>query len=209
LVILDLDGTLIDTMGSFADLAGGLLHEHYGWTVEEGRKKYLETSGIPFFQQMELLFPDDQRNATVVGLFERGKISAFMQESISEETRETLHILREREVRTAISSNNFHDLVREFVHQGSIPVDVALGFKQNFAKGKDHFEYLRGYFGIPFSEMVFVGDSLMDARKAREMNIFFIARLGTFSGNDFEPLITYQPFVAITAISEILSILEK
>jgi len=196
-------------MGGFADLAGSLLHKHYGWTFENGRKRYLETSGIPFFQQMEILFPNDQRNPGVVDHFERGKISAFIKESISERTRETIHALRDREIRTAISSNNFHDLVREFVRQNNIPVDLAVGFKQDFAKGRDHFEYLRNYFGIPFGEMVFVGDSLMDAKKASEMNIFFVAKVGTFTRGEFQPVVINQPLMAITEISEILGILEK
>lgn len=208
LVVFDLDGTLIDTMGSFADLAGRLIRDSFGWPFEVGRRRYLDTSGVPFFQQMETLFPGDERNAGVVELFEKGKISAFMAESITDSTRETLHSLRDKAIRTAISSNNFHELVREFVHFENIPIDVALGFRENFSKGRDHFEYLSTYFHIPFSEMVFVGDSLMDATKAQDAGVFFVARIGTFSRDDFQPVVNQQPLVAINDISEIVNVLE-
>jgi phosphoglycolate phosphatase-like HAD superfamily hydrolase len=208
LVIFDLDGTLIDTMGSFADLAGALIKEHYGWSFEKGRKRYLETSGIPFFQQMEILFPSDKRNENVVDLFEKRKISVFVKESISEKTRETLLALRDKEVRTAISSNNFHDLVRDFVLRNQIPVDLALGFKENFAKGPEHFDHINKYFSISFESMVFVGDSLNDAKRSRERNIPFVAKVGTFSRADFERVTDPRPIMTIFEIHELMSIVE-
>jgi phosphoglycolate phosphatase-like HAD superfamily hydrolase len=209
LIIFDLDGTLIDTMGSFADIAGELLAKFYDLSFEEGRKRYLETSGIPFFQQMEILFPQNQKNKTTVELFERMKVSSFMNESISEKTLEILHALRDREIRTAISSNNFHSLVREFVHRENVPVDLALGYKPNFSKGRPHFEYIREYFGIPFENVLFVGDSLSDAQRASENRIQFIAKIGTFGECDFKKLENDTQYMAsIYEIYEILDILE-
>ncbi|RMF62325.1 MAG: HAD family hydrolase [Calditrichaeota bacterium] len=209
LIVFDLDGTLIDTMGSFADTAGQLIREHYGWTFEAGRKGYLETSGIPFFQQLEVLFPRDERNGRVAELFEKMKIENFLAERVSTKTLETLHALRDLEIRTAISSNNFHDLVKEFVHRENVPVDLALGFKPDFAKGIQHFDHLRRYFNIPFKEMVFVGDSLSDARKAKQVGIRFVAKLGTFTEADFRQNVNTVFFPVIWEIYELLDLLEE
>ena len=56
--LFDFDGTLVDTMGGYADLAGGLIHEAFPEiTAEKGRELYIRTSGIPFIQQMELIRP--------------------------------------------------------------------------------------------------------------------------------------------------------
>jgi phosphoglycolate phosphatase-like HAD superfamily hydrolase len=208
LVIFDLDGTLVDTMGAFADIAGELVNRHYGWSFERGKKAYLETSGIPFFQQLELLFPGSTENDRVGRLFEKRKISHFMNATISEKTLETLHTLRDLQIRTAISSNNFHDLVRDFVRRENVPVDLALGYKPNFAKGLDHFEHIRTYFAIPFEESVFVGDSLSDARKAYEQRIEFVAKIGTFTEADFRQEFNsrFQPM--IYEVYEILDLLE-
>ncbi|NIR51346.1 HAD family hydrolase [candidate division KSB1 bacterium] len=208
-MIFDLDGTLIDTMGSFADLAGELIRTHYGWSFEIGRKRYLETSGIPFFQQLAVLFPENERNPVVAEHFETRKIRAFMNETVSEKTRETLKTLRDLEIRTAISSNNFHTLVREFIRRENIPVDLALGFKPEFCKGRPHFDYIRKYFAIPFSKMLFVGDSLRDAILAKEANIRFAAKLGTFSDMEFKEIWDSRSLPTIYEIYEILDILEE
>jgi phosphoglycolate phosphatase-like HAD superfamily hydrolase len=185
LIVFDLDGTLIDTMGAFADIAGALISEYYGWDFEQGRQRYLETSGVPFFQQLEILFPNGHRNKTVAEHFEKRKIASFVRESISEKALETLHTLKDREIFTAISSNNFDPLVKEFVHRENVPVDLALGFKENFSKGKPHFDHLCGYFGISKNAMIFVGDSLKDAQLAAQNRVKFVAKIGTFSESDF------------------------
>jgi len=208
LVIFDLDGTLIDTMGSFADLAGCLIRDHYGWRFEIGRKRYLETSGVPFFQQLQTLFPNDTRNSKVANLFESLKISDFVRETISEKTRETLLALRDKEIRTAISSNNFYDLVKDFVWREDVPIDLALGFRQNFAKGQEHFDYISEYFSIPFGRMLFVGDSLTDAKRSEERNIRFVAKIGTFTEMEFGQVVNSKPLLCISKIHELLNILE-
>lgn len=208
LIIFDLDGTLIDTMGGFADIAGELIKVHYGWTFEAGRKRYLETSGIPFFQQLELLLPAHENNQMVAELFEKKKLAAFMRETVSEKTLETLQTLRDLEIRTAISSNNFHPLVKEFVHRENVAIDLALGFRRNFCKGRPHFHYIRKYFGMRLSEMLFIGDSLKDATIAFENNVRFVAKLGTFADADFKANCNSRFLPTIYEISEILDLLE-
>ena len=62
--LFDFDGTLVDTMGGFADIAGRVIngfHPHISF--EAARRRYLETSGIPFFQQLEIICPEDPTNA--------------------------------------------------------------------------------------------------------------------------------------------------
>ncbi|MFQ5708251.1 MAG: HAD family hydrolase [bacterium] len=208
LIIFDLDGTLIDTMGSFADIAGELIEKHCGWNFEIGRKRYLETSGIPFFQQMEILFPGGDNNEVIVQRFEKLKIAAFVHEKVSEKTLETLHELKECGFRTVISSNNFHDLVREFVHRENVPVDLALGFRPHFSKGCPHFDYIAEYFKVPRNKMLFVGDSLRDAEIAHKNAIQFIAKVGTFNPEDFKLECNSEYLPVIYEIYEILEILE-
>lgn len=208
LIIFDLDGTLIDTMGDFADIAGELINDHYDWVFEIGRKRYLETSGIPFFQQLEVLFPRHVNNQKVAELFEERKINAFLRESVSEKTLETLQRLRDLEIRTAISSNNFQALVKEFVHRENVAIDLALGYRDDFCKGRPHFDYLQGYFGIPCSEMLFIGDSLRDATVAFQNDIQFVAKLGTFTEDDFKAECNSRFVPIIYEVHEILYILE-
>jgi phosphoglycolate phosphatase-like HAD superfamily hydrolase len=208
LVVFDLDGTLIDTMGSFADIAGDLLRQYYGWNFEQARKRYLETSGIPFFQQMEILAPNGNENQVIVDLFEKRKIGAFVREVLPETTILTLHELRDLKILTAISSNNFDSLVAEYVKRENVPVDAALGFRPDFAKGAAHFTFLHKFFGVSFQEMMFVGDSLSDAIRAEESGIRFVAKLGTFTELDFRAEQEARPTDFVYEIHEILNVLE-
>lgn len=208
LFVFDLDGTLIDTMGGFADIAGRLIRDHYGWAFELARKRYLETSGAPFFQQLETLFPAESRNQAVAEAFEQRKVQHFIKARPSEQAVSTLQRLRDLEVRTAISSNNFDDLVKEFVRRENVPVDLALGYRSGFAKGAEHFAHLRDYFGVSGEQMVFVGDSLTDATRARESGIRFVARLGTFTAADFEGQAISETCPVINEIHELLDLLE-
>ncbi len=208
-VIFDLDGTLIDTMGSFADLAGDLISLHYGIPFEESRALYLKTSGIPFSHQLEVLFPGRPNNSVVAAQFESRKIGLFTRETVSESTRSTLQWLKEHNYRTAISSNNFHLLVKEFARREHLPVDVCLGYKEGFAKGRQHFQYLESYFRRPFGEMLFVGDSLKDAEIAHENGVHFIGKVGTFSRADFGKAVNSHPLATIDEIHEIIPYLEE
>lgn len=209
LIAFDLDGTLIDTMGCFADIAGKLLNEYFGWRVEYGRQRYLETSGIPFFQQLEVLLPQHRKNKEVASLFEKQKIASFMSEKISEKTVETLHRLKDLEIKTAISSNNYDPLVKEFVHRENVPVDLALGFKTDFFKGQPHFVHLQNYFKTSADRTVFIGDSLKDGQLAAQNNVKFIAKIGTFSENDFRTARLSTQVGSIYDIHEIMDVLEN
>lgn len=209
LIIFDLDGTLVDTMGGFADIAGDIVARTYRLPFEEARKKYLETSGVPFFQQLRILFPADPRNAEAARIFEAEKVAVFTRATISESTLETIHRLKDSGYRTAISSNNFHPLVREFVHRENVPVDVALGFRPGFSKGAPHFDYLADYFRLEKSEMLFVGDSLQDARIAQQNDISFVGKLGTFGERDFTAVANPHPIPTISEIHELISLLEE
>lgn len=208
-VIFDLDGTLINTMGSFADLAGKLISSHYGCSFEQGRQKYLKSSGIPFSFQLEVLFPGDARNPIVAEMFESQKISLFNRETVSENALETLYWLKENGYRTAISSNNFHYLVEEFVQRENIPVDVYLGYKKGFLKGYAHFHYLEECLGMTLSDMLFIGDSLKDAQIARENGVSFLGKIGTFTRDEFRAIENSHPIETIREIHEVVSYLEE
>ena len=72
-VVLDLDGTLVDTMQTFADVASDVMASAFGISRAWGRARYLQTSGIPFFQQLEIIMPGNSANQRVAQRFERFK----------------------------------------------------------------------------------------------------------------------------------------
>src|ERR1043166_3935452 len=72
-LLCDLDGTLIDTMPTLADLAAQVMAESYSMPLSLAREMYVATCGLPFSQQLEAICPGDARNTGVSDRFEAAK----------------------------------------------------------------------------------------------------------------------------------------
>lgn len=207
-VVFDFDGTLVDTMGDFADIASRVISKLYDVDPSSARKMYLETSGLPFFQQLEILFPDNKKNKQASKEFETNKLINFFSNKIPEDVKKTAKYLQSRGIYVVVSSNNFQHLVRKFIRQTKdVKFDLVLGCKKNFFKGKDHFNYIKKYFDLSEKEILFVGDSLKDAERAIQSGVSFIGKLGTFKRIDFEK--KYPDIKTISRISDLISIFEE
>ena len=201
-ILFDFDGTLVETMDGFADIAGQIINEfHPDYSFKEARKKYLETSGIPFHQQLEIIFPSDKTNKEKALLFEERKQEGFYKSKFSDEVKNTINILRSKGILACVSSNNFHEFIDKFIENGGLEFDLVLGFRYGFEKGKDHFDYIMNKFSLNNKELIFVGDSLKDAEKAIGNGIKFIGLCGTFSKEDFKHL--NDNIITIASIKEL------
>ncbi|MFH1357835.1 MAG: HAD hydrolase-like protein, partial [bacterium] len=87
-----------------------------------------------------------------------------------------------------VSSNNAENVVLQRIKPIQECFDMILGYKDGFLKGKDHFDLVKNKFHLQTNELLFVGDSLNDARTAHKNGLEFVARLGTFSEEDFNKL---------------------
>jgi len=205
-VVFDFDGTLVDTMGGFADLATEILHRIHGIDPQEARRQYLVTSGLPFEQQMEIIRPGDPRNPEAVREFESAKLAGFFQQRLSEDVQRTIRGLRARGLRCIVSSNNFQHLIEQFIaREPDCPFDLVLGASPGFYKGRDHFLRVQQVFGLGPERLLYVGDSLKDAEKAQANGVAFIARLGTFRREDFEA--RFPGVRTIDRLSQLLDVL--
>jgi phosphoglycolate phosphatase-like HAD superfamily hydrolase len=203
--LFDFDGTLIDTMDGYANIAGTVINRyHPEVSFDEARRRYLETSGVPFFQQLEILFPGNTTNAEKARIFEETKKEGFFSERFSDDVRYTINTLRERGFIAGVSSNNFQDLIDRFVERESLEFDVVLGYRNGFEKGKTHFDYVMRKFSLKEDELTFVGDSLKDAERAIGSNIHFIGLCGTFRKRDFHEI--DDTIITISNIKELLKL---
>jgi len=196
LLVFDLDGTLIDTMGDYADKAAALIFKHYGTPISEARRLYFETSGLPFEQQLEQLFPKATRNTEVAFMFEGWKDKYLLNVTLPTKTEQLLHQWKNAGFSIAISSNNLENYVKRLANNW--PVDAALGYrtKDGFCKGEPHFQKLESDFGLSREQMLFIGDSPNDARIAVRSNIPFLALLSEeFISDDFTKHHPYAIFI--------------
>lgn len=201
--LFDFDGTLVDTMDGFADIAGKVINKyHPEISFKDARERYLHTSGVPFAQQLEIMFPSDPLNPEKAEIFEETKKEGFFSKKFSKEVIYTINTLRKRGCIAIVSSNNFQTLIDKFIEREGLDFDCVLGFKEGFQKGKDHFDYIRNNFSLLKKEITFVGDSLKDAEKAIDYGIKFIGLCGTFKREDFIKM--YPETTTINNIKEVL-----
>jgi len=185
-VIFDFDGTIVDSMNAFADIAAEVMPKRLKIDSATARRLYFETSGLPFFQQLEAIFPGDPANKETAEEYERLKLEGYFEEPLFDDALDTVKTLRDRGLRVAVSSNNFQHLVDQFVERRGMEFDMVLGFRDGFAKGADHFRHLETELSIPKDEIVFVGDSLKDGERAGQYGVNFIAKEGIFTREQFQ-----------------------
>jgi phosphoglycolate phosphatase-like HAD superfamily hydrolase len=205
-VILDFDGTVADTMGFLTETAVSLLSAGYGMPPDRARKAYIETSGLPFVQQMEIIFPGDPRNAGTVEDFERTKRENLMTFDLYPDAVPAVSALRNAGIKVCVSSSNLEDLIRSLLRARGLQVDLVMGFRPGFEKGLDHFEFAGSAFNTDPARLVFVGDSYRDGITARSAGIRFIARAGLLDAGRIRDLLPEVPVV--NSLLELLPLLD-
>jgi phosphoglycolate phosphatase len=205
--MFDFDGTLVDTMHDYASIASEEMENIYGIARETARQLYLETSGIPFFQQLDLIFGPDRRNDECAVRYENRKATFLENVRMDRETKDTIFKIRSFGVSIAITSNNFQDLVDRFIRDDILLFDIVLGFGENMSKGPAQFTKVIDNFGVDRRHILFVGDSLSDVRKALAFGIDFVAVSGTLKAESFKALFPAVP--VISSLFELSPLLNK
>jgi phosphoglycolate phosphatase-like HAD superfamily hydrolase len=194
-LILDFDGTVADTMGFLTDKAASLLTTKYGMPPDRARAAYIDTSGLPFVQQMEIICPGDPRNADTVRAFECTKRENLMNFRLYGDAVPAVAVLRRGGMKVCVSSSNLEDLIRRLLELRGLEVDLVMGFKPGFEKGRDHFDFAASTFNTEFARLVFVGDSHRDGLTARSAGIRFIARAGLLGAARLRELLPGVPVI--------------
>ena len=205
-IMFDFDGTIVDSMPFLENNAILLLTSHYGLSEEEARKKYRETTGLPFLQQMEIIAPEKD-NRQIIDEFEKMKLERIYEQNLFLNSYKVLEDLKASEYLLGISSGTIEAIIVEYLYkQGLNIVDDILGWRPGFEKGKDHFNFVKTKYKLSSSNIVFIGDSLNDAKRAKSENIPFIGRKGMFHKEDFEKIIQETP--VISSLLEVKRVLE-
>lgn len=188
LIALDFDGTTADTMPTLEEYAVELIVQYYALEEEEARTQYRSTTGLPFVQQIGMLFPGNDNNITVVEQYEQKKLEGIFDLPLFKDSIETITYFRANNYKVAISSSSTQPIIEKYCLLKGLEVDEILGYRKGFEKGKDHFDHLMKAFNLSSKEIVYIGDSLKDCERAQNNDILFIGRIGMFSQEQFDVL---------------------
>ena len=213
LICFDFDGTIANTMPWLEENAVRLFHEIYNTDLETARHEYRMTTGLPFSQQVYLIYPEGSENDRIIETFEHEKIARIDEQQLFPETQEVLKSLSQN-FHIAVSSSTTKEIIEDYVQKKGIKdfLDDVVGFRPGFEKGKHHFDYLMEKFSLNPTEVVYVGDSKKDMERAYNSHIKFLARLGPmFTKEDFQiqnggNIIS---FPCITSLKEVESLLKN
>lgn len=186
--IFDFDGTLVDSMDSLAAMAAEIIFLHHGIPQRVAYQHYRQTSGLPFYQQLEKIFPNDKRNKLAAKTFEDRKRRTYFDKLFYKDASETINYLKEKGLKVVISSGNYSEIIDKYLSQYSLSFDLVLGHKPDSSKGAHHFQRISKEFSIMPNSMIFVGDSLHDARSAYDHDVDFVGKEGLFSREDFHDI---------------------
>lgn len=203
--ILDFDGTVADTMPFLVDLAARLLHTRYGLTDGQARRVYIETTGLPFSRQIEIIFPGHPLNRATVEEFEGEKIKHLSDFAFFPDALPSIARMRVEGIKVCLSSGNYEGLIKEVLRSRGLAVDLVMGYRPGFEKGPQHFKLAAVTFGVPLQRTVFVGDSIKDGLAAKEAGIRFIARTGLVTKSEIEQHLPGVPVVE--SLAEVLPLL--
>jgi choline kinase/phosphatidylglycerophosphate synthase/phosphoglycolate phosphatase-like HAD superfamily hydrolase len=185
-VIFDLDGTVADSMGYLSEIAVGLISEHHDVPPSAVRSRYLETTGMDFASQMEIMFPGDPANSVIITAMEERKRLGFLESDLFSDVWPALRFFKARQLGVFICSSTSHDLVREYVQRAELEalVDCAQGYSLGLTKDRQ-IESILSDHGLDASEVMFLGDSFADFDFARRAGVRFVALARMFSVEEF------------------------
>ena len=192
-------------MPALEKIAIKLLMKYYKLKKEDAREKYRITTGLPFEQQMELLFSNNPINNRIISQFEKEKIESIFDLPLFKDAKSTINSLREMGYLVAISSSTTQPIIEKYCKMNELIVDKILGYRKGFEKGKDHFDFLKNEFNLSAKELVYVGDSLKDCERAQNSEILFIAKKGMFSQEDFNKISRSK--IVISNLEELIKII--
>lgn len=194
-VIFDFDGTIVDSMTFLIHVATSLIASRYELAEDKARQGYIETCGLPFSEQIEIMFPGDARNAGIATAFESAKRRQLLKFELFPDVAPAIVQLRRCGFKVCVSSGNKEELITELLGSRDLEIDLVMGYRPGFMKGPDHFEFAKRYFETTVDRLVFVGDSRHDAQTAEQAGIRFIAKAGLHSRAELEDMLPGIPVI--------------
>lgn len=185
-VVFDFDGTVADTMAMLSDVAVAFLTETYGMSAQAASRAYRDTSGMAFAEQLEAMVPGDPRNAEMASRFEIAKNDLACRFRPFAETLDVLADLGLLNIALFICSSTTDEIVTRCCRDSGMS-DLVQGVT-GLTPGNTKLDQLHNVVtttGLDPAQLLFVGDSLYDAKLAKQTRIGFVGITRLFTGEEF------------------------
>lgn len=205
-VIFDFDGTIANTMPFLTELAVKLMTETYDISKNEAEKRYLETTGLAFANQIELIFPNHPNNHEVVTTFESRKLEGVFTHPIFSEVIPTLKYFKNKGIKTFICSSTKQEIIAKYARLNKIDdlVDGLFGYKSNFEKG-DQIDFVLQHYKLQPDEVMFIGDSLKDYDFAKDKKVDFIGLSRIFEKIEFQK----KGLLSVSCLTDLIKLFDQ
>ena len=179
IVLLDFDGTIINTMKYYAGIASSIIEEEAGIPREAALRMYMETAGMAFRDQLARMGIRGEAAERIARRFENEKSNMLRRMRLDPRVKWFIGELRKRGLLVYLSTNNECRIVRGLrelaaVFDGILCHDPVSGTR----KGRDHLRALKREHGVTPCEIVFVGDSDYDITLYGELGVRTIKTRG-------------------------------
>lgn len=182
-VLLDFDGTVVDTMKEYARLAAPLIAQALGVSLEDAKRLYIETAGRSFRDQLRLLGVRDVE--VYARKFEELKKPLLASLTLNALVAERIKRLRKAGLKVYLSTNNECRVIEvnkrlTSLFDGVLCYDEERGLK----KGREHLVEVLKREGVSVEEIVFVGDSDYDIELYSSLNVRAVRTRGLWDPVD-------------------------
>lgn len=178
LVIFDYDGTLLDSMDTYAEIASSLFEFYFKMPIEIGLEAYHATAGMPFRHQLEIISPGSKFNNEINKRYHNQKKEIRGSLKLFPEVVPLFEKLQKDRL-VAIVSSNDHEFVTESVRQHGLNPSWVTGTGDYINKLMQIKAVMEKF--QPLSYTMYVGDSAIDEDFAMVLKLPFIGvdRKGT------------------------------
>jgi beta-phosphoglucomutase-like phosphatase (HAD superfamily) len=169
-----MDGVIIDSMPTLAQLGADVIQEVYKLPREEAERAYRMTKGMPFRRQVESCFGSrDGRNVLASTMYELKHALAYQQMKVEPAVEDYMFLLKRRGYKRALVSSTERYIITRDLHQvTALFFDVVKGCDAGMEKLAQIITIAsEGY--AELDEMVFFGDTHEDRRIAEALDIQF------------------------------------
>lgn len=172
LLCFDMDGTIVNSMPMLEDIATEVIQAFYGKTEAIARASYRRTTGHPFRDQLEILFPYHETNDRAAETYEQQHEHHCPTFELAPNISMVLHHAQELGHVTALVTSTDRRFVKTMLQLNTLDFDFVGGWMPDYPKSAQMTEAMKLLH--VYEDTILFGDTLADAQVAFDFLIPFV-----------------------------------